>query len=63
MTFEQLDADKDGSLTPDELRGDDLLRRNFRQADTNHDGKLSRNEVDAFRGANAGVATDVASPQ
>jgi hypothetical protein len=62
-TFEDLDANHDGSLTPDELKADDLLRRNFKRADADHDGKLSKREVDGYRAANAGTATDIASPE
>ena len=46
--FYLLDRDRSGYLTPDEVKGDAVIERNFRKLDRNHDGRLSLEE---FTGA------------
>lgn len=45
MSFEELDADKDGKLTPEEMAAHHAAR--FAEADTDGDGKLSADEMQA----------------
>jgi len=46
--FNALDKDKDGSLSRVETKGNPTLFKNFKQADRNGDGKLSRAEYLRF---------------
>ena len=48
-SFESLDKNGDGFLTHHELPSTDMLDQHFAVADTNHDGKLSKAEVDQHR--------------
>lgn len=48
-SFAALDKDKDGYLTHRELPTTEMLDQHFSAADTNHDGKLSKSEVDQHR--------------
>ena len=45
VSFEQLDANGDGEVTPAEMRASGAAR--FEEADTNGDGKLSFDELEA----------------
>ena len=45
MTFEQMDQNHDGSITPDELHDNEMLKQHFAEADTNGDGKISPEEM------------------
>ena len=45
LTFDEMDKNHDGSITPDELQDSDMLKQHFSAADTNGDGKLSPDEV------------------
>lgn len=49
MSFADMDKNKDGSLTHDELADTEMLHQHFSEADTNGDGKLSSAEVDKHR--------------
>ena len=42
--FNNLDKNKDGYISKREARGNPTLSKNFKQADRNGDGKLSRSE-------------------
>jgi Ca2+-binding EF-hand superfamily protein len=42
--FNNLDKNKDGYISKSEAKGNPTLYKNFKQADTNGDGKLSRAE-------------------
>ncbi len=42
--FNNLDKNKDGYISNSEAKGNRTLYKNFKQADTNGDGKLSRAE-------------------
>ena len=44
--LEQLDTDKNGSVSPAELQAD--VTRHFAQLDTNKDGRVTKQEADAF---------------
>jgi hypothetical protein len=52
-SFAEMDANRDGKLTHDELTEADMLERHFDEADADHDGSLSAAEVDAHRRAMA----------
>jgi len=56
-----MDKNHDNSITPGEIPSYDPLRQHFTKADTNHDGKLSRDEVNNFR-ANGDWGSPIASP-
>ncbi|GAB3351887.1 EF-hand domain-containing protein [Lysobacter tyrosinilyticus] len=51
MSFEDMDKNKDGSVTKDELADTEMLSQHFATADKDGDGKLSKAEVDAHRAA------------
>jgi hypothetical protein len=55
MSFADMDANKDGGITLDELADTEMLHQHFTQADTNGDGKLSEAEVDKHRADMAAV--------
>lgn len=46
--FSQLDIQHTGKITKQEAGRVPLLERNFKKADTNHDGKLSQSEYGAW---------------
>jgi hypothetical protein len=46
----KLDANKDGQLSRDEVKGHARLEKAFDQIDANGDGALSRDELKAARG-------------
>jgi Ca2+-binding EF-hand superfamily protein len=52
-SFAQMDANRDGRITHEELDDTDMLERHFEEADADHDGSLSPAEVDAHRAAMA----------
>ena len=45
-SFEQLDTNKDGKVSPAEMQAE--VTRHFTQFDANKDGKVTQQEVDAF---------------
>jgi hypothetical protein len=45
--FYVLDRDRSGYLTPDEVKGDAVIEKSFRQLDRNRDGRLSLEEFTA----------------
>jgi Ca2+-binding EF-hand superfamily protein len=47
--FQDLDADKNGSLSISESRGEELLRSLFRLMDRNNDAQVSKDEMSAVR--------------
>jgi hypothetical protein len=51
--FDQIDANHDGQISPEELRAARQQMRNamFDRMDANHDGVISRDEFNAFHGA------------
>lgn len=49
MSFADMDKNKDGGVTTDELADTEMLHHHFTQADTDGDGKLSEAEVDKHR--------------
>ena len=49
MSFADMDKNKDGGITLDELADTEMLHQHFTEADTNSDGKLSEAEVDKHR--------------
>jgi hypothetical protein len=49
MSFADMDKNKDGGITLDELADTEMLHQHFSEADTNGDGKLSQAEVDKHR--------------
>jgi hypothetical protein len=49
--FQMLDANKDGLLSRDEVRGRHHMEKNFDAIDTNKDGQLSPAELKAYRQA------------
>jgi NADPH-dependent glutamate synthase beta subunit-like oxidoreductase len=59
VSFEQLDKNKDGSISKDEAKADTTVSKQFDQWDANRDGKLSKAEYD---GASAGSAPAGSKP-
>jgi hypothetical protein len=49
MKFEEMDKNKDGGVTRDELADTEMLSQHFSAADKDGDGKLSQTEVDSHR--------------
>lgn len=49
MSFDDMDKNKDGGVTKDELADTEMLSQHFSTADKDGDGKLSKTEVDAHR--------------
>lgn len=49
MSFADMDKNKDGGITKDELADTEMLSQHFATADKDGDGKLSQSEVDAHR--------------
>ncbi|HEY0660371.1 MAG TPA: EF-hand domain-containing protein [Lysobacter sp.] len=49
MSFDDMDKNKDGGITKDELADTEMLSQHFAAADKDGDGKLSKPEVDAHR--------------
>lgn len=49
MSFEDMDKNKDGGITKDELADTEMLNQHFATADKDGDGKLTKSEVDAHR--------------
>lgn len=49
LSFAQMDANSDGSVTMDELSPTDMLHQHFSVADADGDGKLSEAEVTKHR--------------
>jgi hypothetical protein len=47
--FASLDRDGSGFLTPDEVKGNPFLERNFERMDANHDGRVSLEEYTKSR--------------
>ncbi|MEQ1514492.1 MAG: calcium-binding protein [Lysobacteraceae bacterium] len=47
--MQQLDANKDGRFSRDELAGKDRMLQNFAAVDADRDGLLSREEMQAYR--------------
>jgi hypothetical protein len=54
QSLAEMDKNKDGSLTQDELAENEMLRQHFTQADKDGNGSLSQAEVDAHRTEMAG---------
>jgi hypothetical protein len=46
--WDSLDSNQDGYLTKDELTGSPALVHNFDRIDSDHDGKISREEWKAY---------------
>lgn len=49
MSFADMDKNKDGGVTKDELTDTEMLSQHFAMADKDGNGKLSQSEVDAHR--------------
>ena len=49
MSFADMDKNKDGSITKDELAPTEMLSQHFSAADKDGDGKLTQSEVDGHR--------------
>lgn len=49
MSFDDMDKNKDGGITKDELADTEMLSQHFSTADKDGDAKLSKSEVDAHR--------------
>lgn len=49
QTFADMDANRDGRLSQDEVSGNPMLTAHFSNADTDADGALSPAEVEAHR--------------
>lgn len=50
IVFAALDADHNGQVSQMEAQRNAMVTQNFAQADTNHDGRLSKAEFDAAFG-------------
>ncbi|AWL11008.1 hypothetical protein HMF8227_00512 [Saliniradius amylolyticus] len=48
INFDQLDANGDGSLSPQEAAASKELASNFAKVDTDGNGRLSKGEVEAY---------------
>lgn len=46
--FMEMDKDKDGYLTMEEMKGDKELRANMKKMDMNKDNKLDQKEFNSF---------------
>ena len=57
-SFDMLDRNKDGRLTPSELEAARGTRIDFEKADTNHDGSLGTDEYNRAAGATGNAAGD-----
>ncbi|KGK58371.1 hypothetical protein NC00_07195 [Xanthomonas cannabis pv. phaseoli] len=57
-SFDSLDSDADGSLTPAEAGADPILRENFAGFDSNGDGRLSRDEFASYQPGPGDAAGD-----
>jgi Ca2+-binding EF-hand superfamily protein len=55
MSFTDMDRDMDGAVTRDELADTEALDRNFNEADSSGDGRLSYAEVERYRNDMAGT--------
>lgn len=53
-TFEQLDTNHDGVISPDEAKAAPELEQNWQAADTNKDGSVDQSEFSAFEAKPAG---------
>lgn len=51
INFADLDADKDGALSKEELQGNGPLSKNFANIDGDKDGKISKEEFSAITSA------------
>lgn len=49
MSFADMDKNKDGGVSKDELAETEMLHQHFSTADKDGDGKLSQAEVDGHR--------------
>lgn len=49
LTFEQMDKNQDGGITPDELSSTEMLYEHFATADADGDGQLSADEIVTHR--------------
>lgn len=54
QTFVDMDTNRDGSLSRDEVTNNEMLTAHFSQADTDGNGSLSEAEVNAHRESMAG---------
>jgi hypothetical protein len=59
LTFEQMDKNHDGGITPDELSPTEMLYEHFSAADTDGNGQLSADEIVKHR---ADMAAATAPP-
>jgi hypothetical protein len=57
LTFEQMDKNADGGITPDELAPTDMLYEHFAAADADGNGQLSADEIVKHDAAMAAPAT------
>lgn len=56
LTFEQMDKNGDGGISPDELATTDMLYEHFAAADTDGNGQLSADEIVKHRADMAAAA-------
>ncbi|MGH8077947.1 MAG: hypothetical protein ACREPE_11565 [Lysobacter sp.] len=59
LPFADMDKNSDGSLAREEMTDTEMLHQHFDQADTDHDGKLSKAEVDKHRADMAATPADL----
>lgn len=57
VSFEKVDANKDGRISRTEAQGNPNLADRFAKLDKDNDGSLSRSEFKDFQGAAGGAAT------
>ena len=57
LTFEQMDKNHDGGITPDELSPTEMLYEHFSAADTDGNGQLSADEIVKHRADMAAATT------